>query len=214
MHVHVHVACTCGASASPAHGHAPLLTARQHAAPLLQHTYASGIGSVNSVTRGMRRRGRKQPCRARRAQAVAGLAKAQGGPARVGGSHAKTALTAPHLLAPHRAHLTAHRIRYIPPTFTLCRRVRRTTSRGMLSRRTGPTDEPCGLGGSGIAWTPAGWSSTCCSWSRSSPRHLHAYALTKAQPADACCILPCISSCGLAPPGMRMPHPSSLLTPT
>ena len=55
LSVRRHVTCTCGASASPAHGHAPLLTARQHAAPLLQHTYASGIGSVNSVTRGMRR---------------------------------------------------------------------------------------------------------------------------------------------------------------
>ena len=55
MHMHMHMSCSCGASASPAHGHAPLLTARQHAAPLLQHTYASGIGSVNSVTRGMRR---------------------------------------------------------------------------------------------------------------------------------------------------------------
>ena len=128
----------------------------------------------------------------------------------------QTALTAPHLLAPHRAHLTAHRISYIPPTLTFCRRVRRTTSRGMLSRRTGPTDAPCGLGGSGIAWTPAGWSNTCCSWSRSSLRHLHAYVLTKAQSAapHACCILPCISSCGLAPRPPSMRHPSSLLTPT
>ena len=42
------------------------------------------------------------------------------------------------------------------------------------------------------------------------------HVLTKALSAapHACCILPCISSCGLAPSPPRMRDPSSLLIPT